>query len=80
MLQQDARFRFVQVYSGTMRAMGEQAVAVEAMSSEADAWNNMQGINVLQAAFPTGLAFSIRRRWKRRCSHWVLRHCPRRYR
>ena len=48
-LTQDARFRFVQVYSGTMRAMGEQAVAVEAMSSEADAWNNMQGINVLQA-------------------------------
>jgi hypothetical protein len=24
-------------------------VAVEAMSSEADAWNNMQGIHVLQA-------------------------------
>ena len=49
MLQQDARFRFVQVFSGTKQALGEHAVAVEAMSSEADAWNNMQGINVLQA-------------------------------
>ena len=48
-LQQDARFRFVQVFSGTKKALGEHAVAVEAMSSEADAWNNMQGINVLQA-------------------------------
>ena len=49
MLWQDARFRFVQVYSGTKHALGEDAIAVEAMSSEADAWNNMQGINVLQA-------------------------------
>jgi len=48
-LWQDARFRFVQVYSGTKHALGEDAIAVEAMSSEADAWNNMQGINVLQA-------------------------------
>jgi len=48
-LWQDSRFRFVQVFSGTKRAFGEHAIAVEAMSSEADAWNNMQGINVLQA-------------------------------
>ena len=48
-LWQDSRFRFVQVFSGTMHNFGESAIAIEAMSSEADAWNNKQGINVLQA-------------------------------
>lgn len=41
--------RFVQVFSGTKKNFGQQAIAVEAMSSEADSWNNLQGINVLQA-------------------------------
>lgn len=48
-LWQDSKFRFVQVYSGTKKALGQDAIAVEAMSSEADAWNNEQGINILQA-------------------------------
>ena len=48
-LWQDAASRFVQVYSGTRKALGESAIAVEAMSSAADAWNNMQGVHVLQA-------------------------------
>ena len=45
-LWQDAASRFVQVYSGTRKALGESAIAIEAMSSAADAWNNMQGVHV----------------------------------
>lgn len=45
----DSEFRWVQVFTGAPQAFGEQAVAVEAMSSECDAWNNMQGIRLLQA-------------------------------
>jgi len=45
----DAQFRFVQVFSGTKKVFGEEAIAVEAMSSAADAWNNEQGIRILQA-------------------------------
>lgn len=44
----DSRFRFVQVFSGTKKNFGEQAIAVEAMSSAADAWNNEQGIRIIE--------------------------------
>ena len=47
-LWQDEMYRFVQVYTGTKSALGENAIAVEAMSSEADSWNNGQGLRLLQ--------------------------------
>jgi len=47
-LWQDATFRFLQVYTGTRAVLGEDAIALEAMSSAADSWNNMQGVHILQ--------------------------------
>jgi aldose 1-epimerase len=46
-LWQDATFRFLQVFTGTRKALGEDAIALEAMSSAADSWNNMQGVHIL---------------------------------
>jgi len=45
----DSNFRWTQIFTGTKKAIGEQAIAVEAMSGEADAWNNMQGVRLLQS-------------------------------
>lgn len=45
----DSSFRWWQVYTGTKKAMNKQAIAVEAMSGECDAWNNLQGARVLQS-------------------------------
>jgi len=56
----DNQFRWIQVYTGTMKSQGEQAIAVEAMSGEADAWNNMQGMRLLQAGEEWEGSFGIR--------------------
>mmetsp|Transcript_122155 Transcript_122155/g.380312 ORF Transcript_122155/g.380312 Transcript_122155/m.380312 type:complete len:318 (+) Transcript_122155:199-1152(+) len=45
----DRQFRWVQVFTGTVKNFGVQAIAVEAMSGQADSWNNEDGIRLLQA-------------------------------
>jgi len=45
----DSQYRWIQIYTGTKSSLGEQAIAVEAMSGEADSWNNMQGARLLQS-------------------------------
>lgn len=59
-LWQDAMYRFVQVYTGTVLALGENAIAIEAMSSEADAWNNGQGLRLLQSGEVFTGSFGVR--------------------
>ena len=59
-LWQDEMYRFVQVYTGTKHALGRDAVAIEAMSSEADAWNNGQGLKVLQSGETFVGSFGVR--------------------
>ena len=59
-LWQSSGSRFVQVFSGTKKIFGEDAIAVEAMSSEADAWNNMQGVNLIQAGETWDGSFGVR--------------------
>merc|ERR1719469_22158 len=56
----DHQFRWIQVYTGTAAGQGEQAIAVEAMSGEADAWNNMQGMRLLQASEQWEGSFGVR--------------------
>jgi len=56
----DSQFRWIQVYTGTMKSQNEQAVAIEAMSGEADAWNNMQGMRLLQAGEEWEGTFGVR--------------------
>ncbi|KAL1496846.1 hypothetical protein AB1Y20_014432 [Prymnesium parvum] len=58
-LWQDDNFRFVQVYSGAKETFGEDAIAVEAMSSEADAWNNEEGVRILQAGETFSGSFGV---------------------
>jgi len=45
----DRQHRWMQVYTGTVKDCGVQAIAVEAMNGEADSWNNEEGIRLLQA-------------------------------
>lgn len=59
-LWQDFNFRWVQVYSGTQSAQGRSAIAVEAMSSQADSWNDMQGVNIIQAGESFVASFGVR--------------------
>eukprot|EP01065_Artemidia_motanka_P027190 TRINITY_DN32408_c0_g1_i1.p1 TRINITY_DN32408_c0_g1~~TRINITY_DN32408_c0_g1_i1.p1 ORF type:complete len:360 (+),score=93.66 TRINITY_DN32408_c0_g1_i1:77-1156(+) len=58
-LWQESPYRWVQVYTGTLVSQGKNAVAMEPMSSQADAWNSEQGINVLQAGEDWRGAFGI---------------------
>jgi len=44
----DSNFRWVQVFTGTQRMFGEHGIAVEAMSGQADAFNNGEGLVLLQ--------------------------------
>jgi len=44
----DWQFRWVQVFTGTVQAFGEQAIAAEAMSGQCDSWNNLDGLRLLQ--------------------------------
>jgi aldose 1-epimerase len=59
-LWQDDMYRFVQVYTGTKLALGEDAIALEAMSSEADSWNNGQGLRILQSGETFTGSFGVR--------------------
>lgn len=56
----DWQFKFVQVFTGAKKGAGEQAIAVEAMSSECDAWNNKQGVRILQAGEEWEGTFGVR--------------------
>jgi len=44
----DSNFRWVQVFTGTRRVFGENGIAVEAMSGQADAFNNDEGLVLLE--------------------------------
>jgi aldose 1-epimerase len=58
----DSHFRWVQVFSGAPSGQGvsSQAIAVEAMSGEADAWNNKEGVQLLQAGETFLAEFGVR--------------------
>jgi len=56
----DWQFQFIQVFTGAAKNWGEQAIAVEAMSSACDAWNNMQGVKILQAGEEWEGTFGVR--------------------
>jgi len=45
----DRRYPWVQVFTGIVKGLGEQGIAVEPMSGETDAYNNHQGNHLLQA-------------------------------
>ena len=45
----EAQFRYIQVYTGSASSWGEQAIAVEPMSGETDAFNNHMGLTTLHA-------------------------------
>lgn len=47
----DSSYRWVQVFTAAPQNFGveNQAIAVEAMRGQADAWNSMQGVQILQA-------------------------------
>ncbi|CAE8707544.1 unnamed protein product [Polarella glacialis] len=56
----DSNFRWVQVFTGTVRNFGEQGIAVEAMSGQADAFNNMEGLRLLQPGEVWQGSFGVR--------------------
>jgi len=55
----DSQYRWAQIYTGTPGALGEQAIAVEAMSGECDSWNNMQGVRLLQSGEEWEASFGV---------------------
>jgi len=55
----DSNFRWVQIFTGTAKNFREQGIAVEAMTSQADSWNNEQGILLLQAGQSWGGSLGV---------------------
>ncbi|EDQ85206.1 uncharacterized protein MONBRDRAFT_29515 [Monosiga brevicollis MX1] len=45
----DASYPYVQIYTGAVSTWGLQAIALEAMSAEMDAYNNYNGLHILDA-------------------------------
>ncbi|XP_065184892.1 uncharacterized protein YihR-like [Sycon ciliatum] len=56
---QDREFRFVQAFTGSASISGEQAVAIEPMSAETDAYNNFIGLTILNAKQKWSSSFGI---------------------
>lgn len=56
----DSNYNFVQVFTGAPAGWGDQSIAMEAMSGKADAFNNHDGLHIIEAGESFVSQFGIR--------------------